>query len=84
MKDIKELISKIIGIKNPQEDKDFVVSTIKEVCGFIIDSKKIDFSKDSIKLNISSPERNTVFMNQAKILMILSEKLKDRQIKRFV
>lgn len=82
MKDIKDLISKLTGIKDPKENKDVVINTIKSICGLEISPKNIDFSGDSLKLSLSGTEKNTIFMFQQKILSILQEKITDRKITR--
>lgn len=82
MKDIKDIISSLKNIHDPKNDKEIVNVLIKEVCGFDIDQKNIDFVGDSLKLKISSPEKNVIFMSQDKILKTVNEKLKDRGIKR--
>lgn len=82
MRDIKDLILKLTGIKDPKEDKDVVVGVIKDVCGAVLDVKSIDFSNDSLKLNVSGVEKNTVFMYQQKILELLKVRLPDRKINR--
>lgn len=82
MRDIKELISKLTGIKDPKENKDAVIKILKDICGIEISPKNINFSGDSLKLNISGPEKNAVFMSQQKILSLLQEKITDRKIKR--
>ncbi len=82
MKDIKELISKLTGIRDPKENKDIVIKILKDVCGIDIIAKNIDFSNDSLKLNISGPEKNAIFMSQQKILTLLQERITDRKITR--
>lgn len=82
MKDIKDLISKLTGIKDPKENKDAVIKTLKEVCGIVVDPKNIIFSGDFLKLNLSGPEKNAIFMSQQKILELLKERITDRKIKR--
>lgn len=82
MRDIKELISKLTGIKDPKENKDIVTKVLKDICGVDINPKNIDFSGDSLKLNISGPEKNVVFMSQQKVLALLQEKITDRKITR--
>jgi hypothetical protein len=82
MKDIKELISKLTGIRDPKENKDIVIKILKDVCGIDIIAKNIDFSNDSLKLNISGPEKNAIFMSQQKILTLLQERINDRKITR--
>ena len=80
MKDIKDLILKLTGIKDPIENKNIIISVIKSVCGVEILAKNIDFSGDTLKLNISGPEKNAIFMFQQKILDLLKEKITDRKI----
>ncbi|MEI6490545.1 MAG: hypothetical protein WCO16_02155 [bacterium] len=82
MKDIKELISKLTGIRDPKENKDIVIKILKDVCGIDIIAKNIDFSNDSLKLNISGPEKNAIFISQQKILTLLQERITDRKITR--
>jgi hypothetical protein len=82
MKDISELISKLTGIRDPKENKDIVIKILKDVCGIDIIAKNIDFSNDSLKLNISGPEKNAIFMSQQKILTLLQERIADRKITR--
>ncbi len=82
MRDIKDLISKLTGIRDPKENKDIIISVIKSVCGIEISPKNIDFSGESLKLNISGPEKNSIFMFQQKILSLLQEKITDRKITR--
>lgn len=82
MKDISELISKLTGIRDPKENKDIVIKILKDVCGIDIIAKNIDFSNDSLKLNISGPEKNSIFMSQQKILTLLQERITDRKITR--
>jgi hypothetical protein len=82
MKDIKELISKLTGIRDPKENKDIVIKILKDVCGIDIIAKNIDFSNNSLKLNISGPEKNAIFMSQQKILTLLQERITDRKITR--
>lgn len=82
MRDIKDLILKLTGIKDPKEDKDVVVNIIKSVCGVGLDVKNIDFYNDSLKLNVSGVEKNTIFMYQQKILELLKERIADRKINR--
>ncbi len=82
MRDIKELISKLTGIRDPKENKDIVIKILKDVCGIDINPKKIDFSNDTLKLNISGPEKNAIFMSQQKILALLQERITDRKITR--
>jgi hypothetical protein len=82
MKDISELISKLTGIRDPKENKDIVIKVLKDVCGIEVSPKNIDFSGDSLKLNISGPEKNSIFMSQQKILTLLQEKITDRKITR--
>jgi len=82
MKDISELISKLTGIRDPKENKDIVIKILKDVCGIDIIAKNIDFSNDSLKLNISGPEKNAIFMSQQKILTLLQERITDRKITR--
>ena len=84
MKDIRDLILKISGIPDPRKDKQIIADAVKEFCGFDIDLKKIDFSNDTLKLNISSIEKNSVFMYQQKILERIRGKTKERIIKRIV
>lgn len=82
MKDISELISKLTGIKDPKENKDIVIKIMKDVCGIEISPKNIDFSGESLKLNISGPEKNAIFMSQQKILALLQERITDRKVTR--
>ena len=82
MKDISELISKLTGIRDPKENKDIVIKILKDVCGIDIIAKNIDFSNDSLKLNISGPEKNAIFISQQKILTLLQERITDRKITR--
>lgn len=84
MRDIKDLILKMTGIKDPNEDKQIISDTIKSHCGFSIVHKNIDLAGEIIKLNISGPEKNAIFMMQGKIIKDLQEKIKDRKIIRIV
>ena len=82
MRDIKDLISKITGIRDPKENKSIIIETIKEVCSIEVGPKNIDFSGDTLKLNVSGPERNSIFMFQQKILTLLKDRITDRKINR--
>lgn len=84
MKDIKDLISKITGAKDPNEDKKVISDTVKKFCGFEVTYKNIDLLGDMIKLNLPGPEKNTIFMLQDKIITEIQEKIKDRKIVRII
>jgi len=84
MRDIKDLILKMTGVKDPNDDKKVIAETIQSFCGFLVPHKNIDLAGEIIKLNVSGPEKNSVFMMQGKIIAELQIKIKDRKIVRIV
>lgn len=84
MKDISEIITDLKKIHDPRKDKEVIVNIIKDTSGVFINQKDIDFVGDFLKLNIKGVEKNTIFMYQNKILILIKEKIKDRIIKRIV
>ncbi len=84
MKNIKDLISLVPGFREPQKDKIIVAEEVQKHCGFEIETKNIDFSNKTLRLNISHVEKSAIFMKQGEIIKILREKLPDRQIEKIV
>jgi DNA topoisomerase VI subunit A len=84
MKNIKDLISLVPSFREPQKDKIIVAEEVRKRCGFEIETKNIDFSNKTLRLNISHVEKSSIFMKQAEILKILKEKLPDRGIEKIV
>jgi hypothetical protein len=82
MKDIKDLLNRLPGFREPQKDKKIVAEAIKKHCGFEIDTKKIDFTNKTLRLNISHTEKSLIFMNQSKIIADLKIQIPDRGIEK--
>ena len=84
MKDISELISKLTGLKDPKENKEIIKAILKNTCGVEIKPENISLSDGVLKLNISSVEKNAIFLSQEKILKLLQEEIKDQKITRIL
>lgn len=84
MKIIKDLMFLVPGFKEPQKDKIIVAEEVQKHCGFEIETRNIDFSNKSLRLNISHVEKSAIFMKRSEILKSLREKIPNRGIEKII
>jgi len=82
MKNINDLLGDFKNLKDPKDDKVIIQKILKEVGGLDIPLEKIKFAERTLKLNVSGPERTSLFMKQQRLLEEFKKALPSRPIEK--
>jgi hypothetical protein len=78
MNNISLYLSKYLklGFKD-NKIKDLMAESIKEICDFEIDPKKIKIQNENLIIDVIGPEKSEIFINKEKIIKKFGERVSE-------